>query len=67
MQIRSFLMDNYAKLCKLSKSSHPALAVVLTCPVHTVYVIPVRTRFVPTENGVDTYFQSCLINDSADP
>ena len=32
MQIRSFLMDNYAKLCKLSKSRYPALAVVLTHP-----------------------------------
>ena len=34
MDIRSFLMDNYAKICKLSKSNHPSLAVVLTRPVY---------------------------------
>ena len=52
MQIRSFSMDNYAKICKLSKSSHPALAVVSTHQVYNhIRTTGTRTLCAPLRMG----------------
>ena len=53
-------------LCKLSKSSYPALAVVSTHPVYNhIHYNQYAHTLCPTENGVNTYFQSFLVNDLA--
>ena len=52
MPLRSFLMENYAKLCKLSKSWYPALAVVLTRPAYErIHTTATRQPCTPLRMG----------------